>query len=369
MSKSSKKKNPTNTNIQSILEQVKIRDFYGNRKVFFTLSAILMVVVLLCCFIFGVHVSIEFKGGTLSTYSYTGEINEGDIASLAKDYLGTAVNVQTGEAFTGEKEKTFTLSFSMKKAFSSEMQDEMLNKLQEKYPDSNIQALETNDVAAKSGKKFLAKCLVAAIFASVVLILYISWRFKRISGWSAGIFAVVALLHDLVIVFGTFILCRFEIDSNFMAVILTILGYSVNDTIVIYDRIRELNPNATIIMDTVYCAWNGIGHIPFIKAANRVNEKLHALQKEHGDIILFDLDSIITGHPELIADDCVHPNAEGNVRIAKAMLKLLFENGLGDNTEPVILCEGIDYNYYVLQFGKIGGGIIGFIVKVLTLNF
>ena len=239
MSKSNKKKNSTNTNIQSILEQVKVRDFYGTRKVFFTLSAILMVVVLLCCFIFGVNISIEFKGGTLSTYSYTGDINESDIASLAKDYLGTAVNVQTGEAFTGEKEKTFTLSFSMKKAFSSEMQDEMLSKLQEKYPDSNIQALETNDVAAKSGKKFLAKCLVAAIFASVVLILYISWRFKRISGWSAGIFAVVALLHDLVIVFGTFILCRFEIDSNFMAVILTILGYSVNDTIVIYDRIRE----------------------------------------------------------------------------------------------------------------------------------
>lgn len=239
MSKSNKKKNAVNTNIQSILEQVKVRDFYGTRKVFFTLSGILMVVVLLCCFIFGVNISIEFKGGTLSTYSYTGDINESDIASLAKDYLGTAVNVQTGEAFTGEKEKTFTLSFSMKKAFSSEMQDEMLSKLQEKYPDSNIQALETNDVAAKSGKKFLAKCLVAAIFASVVLILYISWRFKRISGWSAGIFAVVALLHDLVIVFGTFILCRFEIDSNFMAVILTILGYSVNDTIVIYDRIRE----------------------------------------------------------------------------------------------------------------------------------
>ena len=250
MSKSNKKKNSTNTNIQSILEQVKVRDFYGTRKIFFTLSAILMVVVLLCCFIFGVHISIEFKGGTLSTYSYSGSINESDIASLAKDYLGTAVNVQTGEAFTGEKEQTFTLSFSMKKAFSSEMQNELLGKLQEKYPDSNIKALETNDVAAKSGKKFLAKCLVAAIFASVVLILYISWRFKRISGWSAGIFAVVALLHDLVIVFGTFILCRFEIDSNFMAVILTILGYSVNDTIVIYDRIREnqnLMPEGTAL--------------------------------------------------------------------------------------------------------------------------
>ena len=141
------------------------------------------------------------------------------------------------------------------------------------------------------------------------------------------------------------------------------------DYLTIYDRIRELNPNATIIMNTVYCAWNGIGHIPFIKAANRVNEKLQMLQKVHEDIILFDMDSIITGHSELIADDCVHPNAEGNVRIAEAMIQLLFEHGLGSHVEPVVFCEGIDYNYYVLQFGKIGGGIVGFIVKILTLNF
>ena len=238
MSKSNKK-NKTNTNIQSILEHVKVRDFYGNRKKFFTLSSVLMVAVLLCCFIFGVLVSIEFKGGTIASYSYTGTISESEVASVAKNYLGTAVNVQTGETFTGEKEQSLTLSFSMKQGFSADMQDTLLNKLRDNFPDANIQSLESNDVAAKSGKRFLLKCSVAAIFASIVLILYISWRFKRISGWSAGVFAVVALLHDLVIVFGTFVICRFEIDSNFMAVILTILGYSVNDTIVIYDRIRE----------------------------------------------------------------------------------------------------------------------------------
>lgn len=247
MSKSNKKKNNTNTNIQSILEQVRVRDFYGTRKVFFTLSSILMIVVLLCCFIFGVQISIEFKGGTLATYSYNGTVSESEIAALARDELGTQVNVQFGETFTGEKQTTFTLSFSMDAPFSAEMQENLLADLQEKYPDAGIESLETNDVAASSGKTFLAKCLVAAIFASVVLILYISWRFKRISGWSAGIFAVVALLHDLVIVFGTFILCGFEIDSNFMAVILTILGYSVNDTIVVYDRIRE---NQNLLPDT-----------------------------------------------------------------------------------------------------------------------
>ena len=237
MSKS--KKNSNKTNVQSLLEQVKVRDFYGNRRKFFVLSSVLMVLVLASCFIFGVNVSIEFKGGTLATYSYNGTIDENEIASISKDYLKTHTKVQTGETFTGERQTTFTVSFSMDKAFDAKMQDELLAKLQEKYPDAQIDSLETNDVAASSGKRFLAKCLVAAIFAAVVLILYIAWRFKRISGWSAGVFAVAALLHDLVIVFGTFVVCRFEIDSNFMAVILTILGYSVNDTIVVYDRIRE----------------------------------------------------------------------------------------------------------------------------------
>ena len=74
MSKSNKK-NKTNTNIQSIIEQVKVRDFYGHRKAFFTLSAIMMVLVLLFCIIFGVQISIEFKGGTLATYSYSGSVS------------------------------------------------------------------------------------------------------------------------------------------------------------------------------------------------------------------------------------------------------------------------------------------------------
>lgn len=250
MSKSNKKKNTANTNIQSILEQVKVRDFYGTRKVFFAISAILMIAVLLFCFIFGVQISIEFKGGTLATYSYSGSVDENALADIAKNELSTQVKTQLGETFTGEKQTTFTLSFSMEQPFSAEKQESLLAKMQEKYPDAKIAPLETNDVAPNSGKTFLLKCLVAAIFASIVLILYISWRFKRISGWSAGIFAVVALLHDLMIVFGTFVLCRFEIDSNFMAVILTILGYSVNDTIVIYDRIREnqsLMPEGTTL--------------------------------------------------------------------------------------------------------------------------
>ena len=77
------------------------------------------------------------------------------------------------------------------------------------------------------------------ILAALILIVYIAFRFKQISGWSAGVCAVLGLLSTLVVTYGSVVLIGFEIDSNFMAVILTLLGYAINDTIIIYDRIRE----------------------------------------------------------------------------------------------------------------------------------
>lgn len=228
-----------NTNTKSYTEHVKVRNFYGTRKIFFTISAILVAISILSSFIFGVGISIEFKGGTIADYTYTGTVSESNLADLAKDVLGTQVNIQLGETFTGENQTSFTVSFSMDDPFTIELQEEVLEKFQAAYPDANITALQCKDVAATAGKTFFGKCIVAAAFAAIILILYIAWRFKKISGWSAGVFAVITLLHDLFTVYGAFVICGFEIDSNFMAVILTILGYSVNDTIVIYDRIRE----------------------------------------------------------------------------------------------------------------------------------
>ena len=102
-----------------------------------------------------------------------------------------------------------------------------------------MEVLDSNDVDARSGSEFFAKCIVAAVFAALILIVYIAFRFKQISGWSAGVCAVLGLLSTLIVTYGSVVLLGFEIDSNFMAVILTLLGYAVNDTIVIYDRIRE----------------------------------------------------------------------------------------------------------------------------------
>ena len=89
------------------------------------------------------------------------------------------------------------------------------------------------------GTKFLQKSLVAVVFALVLILLYIALRFKNIGGLTGGMMAVLALVNDLMVVFGTFVLLRTALDGNFIAAMLTILGYSINDTVVIYDRIRE----------------------------------------------------------------------------------------------------------------------------------
>ena len=81
--------------------------------------------------------------------------------------------------------------------------------------------------------------MVAVAFAVVLMIIFIAFRFRKIGGLSAGVMCMLALLHDMIMVYATFVVCRFPINENFIVAILTILGYSINNTIVVYDRIRE----------------------------------------------------------------------------------------------------------------------------------
>ena len=233
----------------------KIRDFSGNKRIFFALSAILIVISIASALVFGVEIAIEFKGGTIISYSYTGEIDTNAVDAEAESVLGTPVTIQTGEAIGSDNLKSLTISFSYEDGgFTPELQEKLTDSISALCADNSIEVLESNDVSPSSGKEFFFKCLVAAIFAAIVLLIFIAFRFKRISGWSAGVCAVIALIHDLVIIFGAFNLLGYEINANFMAVILTILGYSVNDTIVIYDRIREnqkVMPASTTVAELV----------------------------------------------------------------------------------------------------------------------
>ncbi len=214
-------------------------DFIKNRKTYFTISVILMAVCILSTFVFGAKLDIQFKGGTIITYLYDGTIDTAQFEADATEALG-GINVSStvGTDFNTGK-NNIQLSLLSNSGLTADKQIVLTDTLEEKYADNALELVESTDVSPSAGREFFAKCLVAAFFSALVLIIYIAVRFKNIGGWLAGVCAIIALIHDVVVVYGTFIIFRMEIDANFMAVVLTILGYSINSTIVIYDRIRE----------------------------------------------------------------------------------------------------------------------------------
>ena len=216
----------------------KVLKVFEKRKIFYAISCTLIAAFIALTFILNLNVAIEFKGGTILTYSYDGDIKTSDIEDVVADTVDEKATVVLGED-TASKTSTIKIQFSSKEGISDDKQNKIKNALTEKFKDNDIKVLETTDVAASNGFDFFLKCLVACAFAAVITIIYIGFRFRKIGGISAGVFSVVALFHDMCMVYGCFVICRFDINANFMAVLLTILGYSINATIIIYDRIRE----------------------------------------------------------------------------------------------------------------------------------
>ena len=214
-------------------------DFVSLRKKFLTFSACLMAVILLCAAVFGVHLDTEFTGGAMITLSYEGSFDQAAVQKTAAAALeNTGLTLQTGEnVATGDQ--TLKISMPGTETVTTEQVENLLDSLNENYPDNQFAQLSLSNVSAAMGTKFLQKSLVAVVFALVLILLYIALRFKNIGGLTGGMMAVLALVNDLMVVFGTFVLLRTALDGNFIAAMLTILGYSINDTVVVYDRIRE----------------------------------------------------------------------------------------------------------------------------------
>ena len=214
-------------------------NFVGLRKKFLVFSSCLMAAIVLCAVVFGVHLDTEFTGGAMITLSYDGSFEMAQVQQTASDALeNTGLTLQTGEhVATGAQ--TLKISMPGTETVTTDQVEALLGSLNETYPDNNFAQLSLSNVSAAMGTKFLQKSLVAVVFALVLILLYIALRFKNIGGLTGGMMAVLALVNDLMVVFGTFVLLRTPLDGNFIAAMLTILGYSINDTVVVYDRIRE----------------------------------------------------------------------------------------------------------------------------------
>ena len=219
-------------------------NFVGKRKVFFCISLSIIAIGILFNIIFGANLDIQFKGGTIITFGYVGDVDQSKIESTVQkatpDYTVTfnfAKDIKADD--NGDDTYSVSVEFAGNKTVSVEEMKTITDALETQFPNNKFEVRENLSVESSMGLKFLLKCLVAVAIASVLMVLYVTLRFKRIGGLSAGVMALVALFHDVAMIYFLYVIFRIPIDSNFIAVVLMILGYSLNDTIVIYDRVRE----------------------------------------------------------------------------------------------------------------------------------
>lgn len=218
--------------------------FYEKRKIFFAISLTIMLIGVIAIFVNGINLSIQFKGGAIIKYSFVGDLDVEAVSNKASELLNRNTEVQVTQDLA-TKSKKIALNLAGNNGLAADEQDKLDNALKTEFPDANLQLSESNVVQPFIGKRFLTNGMIAIGLSSLFIILYVWIRFKRISGLSAGVISLIALLHDMLIVFFTFILFKIPINDSFIAVTLTIIGYSINDTIVVYDRIRENKPHYT----------------------------------------------------------------------------------------------------------------------------
>ncbi|MCQ2490464.1 MAG: protein translocase subunit SecF [Ruminococcus sp.] len=237
-----------NSNATAPVTTGKVYNFCSKKKMILIIAIFIIVALIAGALIRGIKFAIEFKGGTMLTYSYTGDLNVDDVKTEVEKHIDSNVSVRRGESLDSDGYQ-ITISFTTKDGLNADGQHEMTENLRAAFPDNELELFDSNDVSPSSGREFLLKCLVAMIFAAIIIIIYIAIRFSKIGGWSAGVCSIFALVHDILAALAVSIICGFEFNSNIVAVILTILGYSINNTIVIYDRIREnrtLMPKASL---------------------------------------------------------------------------------------------------------------------------
>ena len=230
--------------------------FLENRKKFLLVALCVICLGVIFNLFCGVKLDIKFTGGAMLKYSYSLDksvsasdvsasdymkLDKAKVAAVVKDVtsLDSAITLAQSATSEGGVKNTVTVSMSGKKTITEDAGEQVAAKLTEQFPKVNFSLLESNSVDATTGSEFFGKCLVAVILAAFFMIVYVALRFKKIGGMSAGVTAIIAIIHDCLIVYFTFVIFGFSIDDNFIAVLLTIIGYSINSTIIIYDRIRE----------------------------------------------------------------------------------------------------------------------------------
>lgn len=198
--------------------------FIEKRKWFYIFSLLFLIPGIVSMFVQGFNLGIDFKGGSMLRYKIEASIDAQAVTQTINDLnLVQEVSVQqSGNEF-----------YVRTNVLSQEQTKQITDSLTAKYQTVQLQSAES--VGATIGSELVKNAFLAIFISLVLMLIYITFRFE----WTFGLAAVMALFHDVLIVCGIFSIFQWEVNSAFIAAILTIIGYSINDTIVIFDRVRE----------------------------------------------------------------------------------------------------------------------------------
>lgn len=178
----------------------------------------------------GFNLGIDFTGGTLLDLKFDRPVTVSEVRDVLKDYQLENSTIQLA---SGEQVESASNVFIRTHVLDETERRVLMAGVEQKL--GAVEVLRIEKVGAVIGSELTQNALLALALSWVLMIAYITYRFE----FKFAVSGIIALVHDILIVLGVFSLLRIEIDASFVAAILTIVGYSINDTIVIFDRIRE----------------------------------------------------------------------------------------------------------------------------------
>jgi len=197
--------------------------FIKYRKIFYIISLLIIIPGLVSLVTKGLNLGIDFAGGTVIQVRLESSVEAAEVRDALKGLdLKSADVSKSGSDFLIRTNE-----------LDQEQTRELLDTLEGKF--KKVEFLSAESVGASIGKELTNKSILAVLVACVAMLIYISLRFE----WSFGVAAIISEIHDVLFVLGVFSIFQWEINTPFIAAMLTIVGYSINDTIVIFDRIRE----------------------------------------------------------------------------------------------------------------------------------
>ncbi len=207
-------------------------DFIGRRKLWFAISGVVVAISILSLAVRGLNLGIDFKGGTQVTFTANQPQTVGSVADLAQPIAGRNAVVQGRGAAVGDKYNGFQIR---SESLTTGEQSQLREQLESRYGASK---LEVKNVSESFGRQIARSAILAIIVSLLLIVLYTTIRFD----FKYAVPILVALAHDVLITIGIYSLLGREVTTSTVAAVLTVLGYSIYDTIIIFDRIRENVP-------------------------------------------------------------------------------------------------------------------------------